>query len=283
VDHVPLQANAGRPTGRNDVKKATYAQLVGVAVAVTAPASANAAGFINGGFENGTASGWTETGGSRTSYNNTQLNPALITGASPRSAVIASSYVDPNLKGLLGSTVYSGAFGYRVEDTTSGGNASVVAQRVNNYTDASIFFAWKAVLEGAHGPDEAATMLITLTDLTTGLEVIRRQYNAAQGGSGIDPRFSYDSATNLFYTASWQIEQLTIGSSLAGHDFLLSVLGADCQPAGHTGYVYLDGFGNVTPPAAVPEPATWAMMLLGFGMMGGAIRYRRRSTTLAIA
>lgn len=32
---------------------------------------------------------------------------------------------------------------------------------------------------------------------------------------------------------------------------------------------------------AVPEPATWATMLLGFGAIGGAIRYRRRRTTLA--
>ncbi|WP_394648929.1 PEPxxWA-CTERM sorting domain-containing protein [uncultured Sphingomonas sp.] len=30
--------------------------------------------------------------------------------------------------------------------------------------------------------------------------------------------------------------------------------------------------------AAVPEPATWAMMLLGFGMVGAASRHRRRST-----
>ncbi|KTT75931.1 PEPxxWA-CTERM sorting domain-containing protein [Sphingomonas endophytica] len=28
-------------------------------------------------------------------------------------------------------------------------------------------------------------------------------------------------------------------------------------------------------PAAVPEPATWAMMLLGFGMVGAAVRRRR--------
>lgn len=28
--------------------------------------------------------------------------------------------------------------------------------------------------------------------------------------------------------------------------------------------------------SAVPEPATWAMMLLGFGLIGGAMRYRRR-------
>ena len=31
--------------------------------------------------------------------------------------------------------------------------------------------------------------------------------------------------------------------------------------------------------AAVPEPATWAMMLVGFGMIGGVTRYRRRKPT----
>lgn len=35
--------------------------------------------------------------------------------------------------------------------------------------------------------------------------------------------------------------------------------------------------------AAVPEPATWAMMLLGFGMIAGAVRYRRRSAKVAFA
>jgi hypothetical protein len=35
--------------------------------------------------------------------------------------------------------------------------------------------------------------------------------------------------------------------------------------------------------AAVPEPATWWMMLVGFGMMGGSMRYLRRSTKLAYA
>ena len=35
--------------------------------------------------------------------------------------------------------------------------------------------------------------------------------------------------------------------------------------------------------AAVPEPATWAMMLVGFGMLGAAMRYRRRSTAIVYA
>jgi len=39
----------------------------------------------------------------------------------------------------------------------------------------------------------------------------------------------------------------------------------------------------ITATTAVPEPATWAMMLAGFGMMGATMRYRRRSTKVALA
>jgi len=35
--------------------------------------------------------------------------------------------------------------------------------------------------------------------------------------------------------------------------------------------------------SAVPETATWGMMIVGFGMMGGAMRYRRRSATVTFA
>ncbi|RYF06470.1 MAG: PEP-CTERM sorting domain-containing protein [Oxalobacteraceae bacterium] len=34
---------------------------------------------------------------------------------------------------------------------------------------------------------------------------------------------------------------------------------------------------------AVPEPGTWGMMLVGFGMVAGASRYRRRSTKIVYA
>jgi len=33
--------------------------------------------------------------------------------------------------------------------------------------------------------------------------------------------------------------------------------------------------------AAVPEPATWALMMVGFAMVAGASRYRRRATAIA--
>ena len=34
---------------------------------------------------------------------------------------------------------------------------------------------------------------------------------------------------------------------------------------------------------AVPEPATWAMMIMGFGLIGGALRARRHKTRVAFA
>lgn len=36
---------------------------------------------------------------------------------------------------------------------------------------------------------------------------------------------------------------------------------------------------TIVVPGAVPEPATWAMMIVGFGMVGGVLRRRRNVTT----
>ncbi len=43
------------------------------------------------------------------------------------------------------------------------------------------------------------------------------------------------------------------------------------------------GFDDVTINAvsAVPEPSIWATMLIGFGFVGGALRYRRRRTSIS--
>ncbi len=49
--------------------------------------------------------------------------------------------------------------------------------------------------------------------------------------------------------------------------------------AGVANYVVFDDitFGSVTPgePGGIPEPATWAMMIMGFGLVGLAARRRR--------
>jgi hypothetical protein len=37
---------------------------------------------------------------------------------------------------------------------------------------------------------------------------------------------------------------------------------------------------TITDLGAVPEPATWGMMIIGFGAMGSAMRARRRANAL---
>lgn len=47
-------------------------------------------------------------------------------------------------------------------------------------------------------------------------------------------------------------------------------------------YALLDE-GSLPPPGAVPEPASWAMMIAGFGMIGGAMRRRKTTTSVSFA
>jgi len=51
--------------------------------------------------------------------------------------------------------------------------------------------------------------------------------------------------------------------------------------AGSVAFTLFDDGGN--PQPAVPEPASWAMMITGFGLVGGAMRRRSKHTHVAFA
>ncbi len=65
------------------------------------------------------------------------------------------------------------------------------------------------------------------------------------------------------------------GALLANNDVVISVTGGD-------GYSvdYVRLLGDM---GAVPEPASWAMMIFGFGLVGGAMRRRKTKLTVSYA
>jgi choice-of-anchor C domain-containing protein len=101
--------------------------------------------------------------------------------------------------------------------------------------------------------------------------------------SGIDPRtgfvdvggtatqYSFTNAPSTRANMKWQ--QKTYEFIAAGAS---TTLRFSADPATSQQFFGL-ALDNVS-IAAVPEPATWAMMIMGFGLIGGALRSRKAAT-----
>ena len=95
--------------------------------------------------------------------------------------------------------------------------------------------------------------------LTVGGQVV------ASGGNGLS-----DCCNDLFGSASFGSAGLVP----------FRLVYANTQYGGGQGQAYLTAYeNNAVIEAAVPEPATWALMLLGFGMIGFAMRKRSNVRT----
>jgi hypothetical protein len=135
--------------------------------------------------------------------------------------------------------------GFYAGNLTAAGGPTVADQQA---ALALLGFTWGGVqiekLEGLSG-----TQLIDFTTLLTGISYVSIHFGNGQGGPG-------NGNATAFY-------KLNAG---AGLDTFRTIYGASSSAV-----LY-----GVSP--AVPEPATWGMMLLGFGIVGGALRQRRRAT-----
>lgn len=103
-----------------------------------------------------------------------------------------------------------------------------------------------------------------------GASLIDISYMLTNGVTG-SQQFNIDNGENKF----------GIFGAPDGEGFLSITINANPQGTG-----YLDlrqvKLGGLTPVSPVPEPATWAMMILGLGFIGAALR-RRQKTAVRFA
>lgn len=230
------------------------------AVATAAALPAQAVEFVtNGGFEqttnglgqfdnNTTAVGWTSNG-----YN-------FIFGSDP------------------GATVNGQYGGLSLYAPSNGTNNGFTAS-----PDGGNFI-------GADGAFGVSPVQQTLTGMTAGKAYVVRfywagaqqtgftginteQWEVSLGGAPSQSTAVYVNPTAGF--SGWRSEAFTFVAT--GSTQLLSFL-AHGTPDGVPPFSLLDG---VSVQAAVPEPATWAMMLTGFGLVGAATRRRRTASVAA--
>jgi uncharacterized protein (TIGR03437 family) len=221
--------------------------------------------FTNGNFETGDFTGWTQGGGywqggwpiDPSTY--LPGGPVYNAGAIVNTIVGPGPLTDPRTDGNL-QIVYSGNKTAKVNDEYNNYSVSVISQTVSNYTAKQIYFAWAAVLQASHGPTDSDNFTLQLKDVTTGDIIYQVAYNSADAASA----HLFTHSTSDWYYTSWQVQNLDV-SDRPGHTFTLTLLASDCPYGGHAGYVYLDGFGAVTPPTGeTGGPLT----LLGGGDLG---------------
>jgi hypothetical protein len=68
-------------------------------------------------------------------------------------------------------------------------------------------------------------------------------------------------------------QELSGDAYLPGRAFFTTPVYPNCAITGHCDLNFR--VTGVTPAGAVPEPASWALMIAGFGLAGGALRRRR--------
>ncbi len=97
-------------------------------------------------------------------------------------------------------------------------------------------------------------------------------------GSFVPPQYDNTGAVFNLLTNTGETGTLTLVDSGSGYAAWVEVNAANpftsltfTEPSGNIADQY---WGDVLSAAPVPEPATWAMMILGFGMVGGAMRRR---------
>lgn len=224
--------------------------IIGIIGACAMPAMA-ANLLTNGGFESGTAAGWIQS----TAPSSNGTAGVFANGANaPVSGL--STTVNAGGGNFVYLTGQGGPGGYELRQSFTLANAQIVTIKfdhfANNYGGA--VFSGNGLDPFAGPPVQFA--LVDLISASTGAfstaGQIQSFFSGADGGSNPNPWTSY-----------------SFNVSLGAGTYAIRFAQADNQ------LFFTQGVDNVFVGGAVPEPASWAMLIAGFGLVGAAGRRRR--------
>ena len=149
-------------------------------------------------------------------------------------------------------------------------------------------------------PDYTPALRLSIFDSASGSRkdlVWEGAYNGTYGNTLRDTWYS-TTASSLFYLNGTSVNDgRTIAawvSAFGANSFVGGISVGQGSSAGVGYHAFVDNvtltttsgsttYNFETAAAAVPEPATWGMIIAGFGMMGASMRYRRRSAKVTFA
>jgi uncharacterized repeat protein (TIGR01451 family) len=243
--------------------------------------------FTNGGFETGDFTGWTKT----TALNNTGLLvvppvastdlqltnggkdfTAARTNATPESQVPAGLVAGTGVPlwprfGQTSVVINEWGSGTPTGDSFhQGANKNVNSVKQSMATTAAdidaadgrvhVRFVLAPVLEAAgHASDKQPYFFTILRNTSRGGATLYSDFNFANQ-AGV-PWLSQGTGTSALLFTSWVIydvaptdDKFTVGDTLE-----VEVYAAGCQPGGHSGTVYVDGFGAKLPSLSISKTA----------------------------
>lgn len=256
-----------------------YKLLIGSMLAVSMAGSAGAAVNLvtNGGFEDvgvGTpaagfevgpnyiygqaVTGWTSDAGSATNSNNAfnvLFNSATATTVSPSTRYTASETQTLSSDNYGGPSPNGGNFMALDGDTLANG---AFHQTINGLTVGQAYrltFNWAATQFQNRTGETTERLDVSFGNDSFSTNTLVNPTHGWQGWFTVDRTFTATSTSQV-------LSFLSIGS-----------------PNGLPPVALLDGVSLT----AVPEAGTWALMLVGFGALGIAVRRRRQATTVTYA